>query len=68
MLPVCVSVGTYKMRDPPVLHSILDAALECGYRMVGKLFSSAFGTWTNLFQLGRHSCSVQERDAYREDT
>lgn len=37
-LPTCVfSVGTYKMRDPPVTHAVLDAALQCGYRMVGKL-------------------------------
>ena len=34
-----VTVGTYKLRDPEILKSVLDVGLESGYRMIGKLSS-----------------------------
>lgn len=32
------------MKDPFVISSVLDAALECGYKMVGKLSANTSGT------------------------
>lgn len=29
-------VGTYKMRDPQVVHTAIDAALGNGYRLIGE--------------------------------
>ena len=33
-------VGTYKLKEPEAIHSVIDAGLECGYRMIGKLSQS----------------------------
>ena len=40
LLSVCVflfyTVGTYKLRDPAIIASVLDVALASGYRLIGK--------------------------------
>ena len=33
----CPTVGTFKIRDEQIISSVIDTALECGYRLIGTL-------------------------------
>ena len=59
-------MGTYKLKEDEIIQSVLDAGLECGYRMIGKLSSNTVWLRT-MHDMFRHLLLSDTAAVYRNE-